>query len=110
MPKISFIVAVFALIAVWRIVVRFRRQEIGRLELVVWSGFWIVLAVAAQFRKAADDIAQFLGVERGVDLFVYLSLLVIFFMLFKMAVRQRRQERDMTRVVRKMALDESDPP
>src|SRR3989338_2498993 len=103
MPIINGIVVLFAVLALWRIVARFRREEIGRIELVAWSGFWVILAVAAQSRKSADQIAQFFGVERGVDLFVYLSLFIIFFMLFKMAVRQRRQEREITKIVRKVA-------
>lgn len=107
---INGIVVLFAVVALWRIVARYRREEIGRLELVTWSGFWVVVAIAAQFRRTADRIAQFLGVERGVDLFVYLSLFVVFFMLFKMAVRQRRQEREITKIVRKVALDETDKP
>lgn len=107
MPIINIIIAVFVLLAIWRIAIRYRRQEIRRLEFVLWGSFWIAVGAAAQFRGLADKIAQTVGVERGADLFVYLTLLAILFVLFKTTVRMKRQEREMTKVVRKMALSES---
>jgi hypothetical protein len=52
----------------------------------------------------ASYLANFLGIGRGADLIVYLSVVVIFYLLFKIFVRINKIEKEITKVVREDAI------
>lgn len=102
--KIFFIV--FALWALARTLMRVRRRELsyalGSLGIIVWTCV-IVFTLSPNW---LDRIANFVGIGRGVDTAVYVSILVIFYLLFKIFVRLEWLEDHLTTVVRKDALHE----
>jgi len=73
----------------------------------IWAVFWLLVGTAALAPKKTDIVAQWLGVERGADLLVYLSIMALFFLVFKIIVKLEKMDRDITKVVRKNALDEA---
>ena len=64
------------------------------------------MAGAVLVPQQTDVIAQLVGVSRGADLLVYLSILVLFFLAFKILVRLEKIEKDITKIVRHVALTE----
>ena len=64
--------------------------------------------IAALVPKETDVIAQFVGVERGADLLVYLSILVLFFTVFKIIVKLEKIDRDITKIVRETAIKKNE--
>lgn len=102
--KIIFIA--FALWALARVMTRVRKRELsyalGTLGIVVWASVIVFTLVPSWL----DRIAEFVGIGRGVDTAVYISILVIFYLLFKIFVRLEGLEDHLTAVVRKDALHE----
>ncbi len=49
-------------------------------------------------------LASFLGIGRGTDLVIYISLAVIFFLIFRLNVKLEMVNRDLTKMVRHEAL------
>ncbi len=74
--------------------------------LVMWLIFW----VSASFVVAMPDftyyLARLVGVGRGADLIVYISLVILFFVFFRLMVKQEKLNRDITKLTRKIALNE----
>lgn len=101
---IKFIIIIFILFVLWRTVLRFKKGDITSRELLIWLVFWVLVAAAAVNPKGTDVIAQWLGVERGADLLVYLSIIVLFFVAFRLIVKQEKIDRDITKIVRNTAL------
>lgn len=97
----------FIAFVLWRTYTRFGENEITGREFSVWVIFWFAVGVAVLVPKKTDLIAQWLGVERGADLLVYLSIVAIFFILFKIMVRQEKIERTNTKLTRFIALSEN---
>ena len=73
--------------------------------------FWIVLWLAAAVAVADPDMVQragrFLGIGRGADLVLYLSILFMFVAFFVIYLRFRRIEDQLTRIVRHLAIEEA---
>ena len=92
----------------WRTLLRFRKQDITFREFIIWAIFWLLVGVAALAPKKTDIIAQWLGVERGVDLLVYISIIVLFFIVFKIIVKLEKIDKDITQIVRNTALRKND--
>lgn len=107
---IKYLILAFILFVLWRTVLRFKAKDITGRELGIWIIFWLVVSGATLVPQQTDVVAQFLGVERGADLLVYLSIIVLFFVVFKIIVKLEKIDRDVTKVVRKIAIngDEKD--
>ena len=102
---ISFLL-IFLIIS--RIVVRYVRHEIGGREFIYWTLFWLLAAGAILIPDALTRIANILGIGRGTDLAFYGSFVIVAYVLFRMVVRLDRIERDITKVVRHLALSDQD--
>lgn len=101
---IQIIIIIFILFVLSRVIYRFKRGEITSRELVIWLVFWLLVAGAVVMPKKTDVISQWLGVERGADLLVYLSIIVLFFIVFKIIVKLEKIDKDITKIVRETAL------
>ena len=76
------------------------------LHLGLWLVFWAVVIVVSLHPKTTDHLADLLGVGRGVDTAIYLSLLMIFYLLFRSFAKIEDMDRQLTRIVRANALRE----
>lgn len=103
---IQVVVVVFAAYAAARSVSRFRRRTIGLGELIVWLGFWAAVGLCVLVPQLIQRFAQVLGVGRGADAVFYLSLVGLSYAFFRLYLRTRHMEQQLTMLVRKLALKE----
>ncbi len=106
MLLIQIFIIAFVAFALWRTVGRFRAGELRRSSLVLWSLFWVALAVAGLLPQSTSWFASFIGVGRGVDAVIYLAIIVLFYLVFRIFLRLERIEHDITLVVREIGLRE----
>jgi small membrane protein len=106
--SIKIILILLIVLILWRIIDRYHRKQIRLSELFAWGIFWLLAAGFVLWPDASQRLADFLGVGRGVDLIVYLGLLLVFYLLFRIFVKFEKIERDITKITRKIALDEAE--
>jgi len=94
-----------ALVMTWR---RERQGALGRLGAVLWSALWGVAAVVVLLPDVASRFAGIVGVGRGVDAVVYLSVIFLFYLSFRIFLRLDKMDRDITQLVRRVSMDEAD--
>ena len=105
---IQFIIILFSAFVIFRLLDKFKKKEVSTKEFYLWLFFWLsVISATIWFRKT-DVIAKFFGVEKGADLAVYVSIIVLFYLVFKMVIKFDKMERDITKIVRKIAIDKQD--
>lgn len=105
---IQLIIIIFVIFALSRVFLRYKRKEISSREVWMWAIFWLLVISATLWPKSTDIVAQWVGVGRGADLLVYLSIIVLFFIVFKILVKVEKIDRDVTKIVRKWAIEERD--
>jgi hypothetical protein len=88
-----------------RLVMQWRSQLLMTQQFVLWLIIWGMAVLLIAEPEISSYIALRVGITRGVDLVVYSSVIVIFYMLFKMLMRLDRQEKHITTLVQKIALD-----
>ncbi len=98
------IVIIFALFALSRAVLRFKDKRLSIGEMIFWGLLWIGAMVVVLVPQITVFIAKEVGTTRGADLVVYLSIILIFYLMFKLYVRIDSLRSDITTVVREMAL------
>jgi len=74
--------------------------------LFFWILFWLTAGVVALLPQTADTVARLVGVGRGADVVTYASLIAIFYLIFRLYVKIEQVEGEITRLVRKLAMDE----
>lgn len=103
---IQVVVVVFAAYAAARSVGRFRKRTIGLGELIVWLGFWAGVGFCVLVPHLIQRFADLLGVGRGADAVFYLGLVSLSYAFFRLYLRTRLMEQQLTMLVRKLALKE----
>lgn len=84
-----------------------RHQAIRRLLLVVFAVFGVLSIL---FPAVWSELAQAVGVGRGADLLLYALLVAFLGYVATSYVRFRELENRLTRLARRIALDEVPPP
>jgi hypothetical protein len=89
--------------------------QIGRRRLAArfgaaWIALWIAAAMAIADPDVLVRIAHFLGIGRGADLVLYLSILFTFVAFFVTYLRFRRIDEQMTKIVRHLAIRDAERP
>ena len=104
MEIIQIIIIIFAIFALSRVILRFKKRLIKPKEFVAWILLWIFVIILALIPGFIGRVASIVGIGRGTDVLIYSSILVIFYLVFKMYLRLEKIERDITKVVRKLTL------
>ena len=106
---IQFLIILFSFFALNRLRIKFKSKDISNKEFLLWLSFWFIVIGATIWFRQTDRIASFFGVEKGADLAVYISIIALFYLIFKIIVKLDRLERDLTKLVRDKAINEREP-
>lgn len=101
---IQFLIIVFILFAIFKAWRAYVSGVLDRRKLLLWSSFWLVVAVVILSPQTTTMLANILGVGRGVDLALYVSVVVLFYVLFTMSRKVDGLEKSLTNLVRAIAL------
>ena len=106
MTVIQIFICLFALFAITRTVRQFRQGTLTIAWFIVWVLFWGLVAGAGISPQSTDVFAKWVGVGRGADFVTYLSLIALFYLAFRLFIKIEDVEREITRLVRTLALGE----
>lgn len=91
-----------ALIAVYM----YMRLRSGLFDVILIGLFFAAGTFFVLFPETTNDIAHFVGVSKGANLFLYSAILFLFFLILKLYSRLRRVEEKFTELVRSKSLEE----
>jgi hypothetical protein len=92
---------------VGRLIILKKKNKIASGEFVFWLVFWLVAGLSVLFLKWLDRFVAGLGFSASaINILVYLAVIVLFYMNFRLRLKVEKMDRDITRIARKIALDE----
>lgn len=104
MLLVQIILTLFLVFALSRVVLRFRGGQIRVTEFLFWSFLFTVAIFAIVLPEETSRFANMLGVGRGVDLVIYASIAVLFYLVFRLYVMFEDLRHEITELVRLIAL------
>jgi small membrane protein len=107
---INIIVLLVGFFAISRAVLRWRGGSIRLAELFFWVGIWLFAILFALFPDILDKLSNVGGFRRGMDLVLSLSVLVMFYLIFRLYVRIDEQDQDITKLVREITISKVKKP
>ena len=82
-----------------------QKKTISGKEFIFWFSFWIFAGIAITFIKQIDYFVSKLGFGgQGIDILVYLAIIFLFYTIFKMRLHIEKQDRNITKIIRKISL------
>jgi hypothetical protein len=101
---IQIILIVFILFALSRAWLRYREGKIKRLEFLFWLIIWVSAIVAVAAPRAIGFVSQAFGIGRPADLILYVAVILLFYLVFRIYVFIDALQEDTTRLVREIAI------
>lgn len=101
---IKVLVTCFVLFAVSRAYLRYRDGLLSIIPLIFWSVLWAGVSFFVWWPSSSDLLAQSVGIGRGVDVLVYVSIVVLFYGIFRIYIKLEFIERELTSLVRNLSL------
>ena len=104
---IQILLVIFLLFAFTRVIFRYREGSIPFGMFLFWTGIWALASVGIIVPDFTTFVAQKIGIGRGSDAVIYASLIVIFYLLFRLMVAIESLRHQITKVIREIALQEN---
>ena len=104
MEIIYIVVVVFGIFALSRALLRWRESRITFGEFLFWSFIWLGAMVFALFPSALGLLSNIAGFRRGMDFLIAVSIIVMFYLVFRVYVKLEDMEQSITKLVREIAL------
>jgi hypothetical protein len=106
MKPAQFLLLAFVLAALAKVIHSYQQRHMPMPNFLFWVLVWIGTASIIIFPDATSFLAQLLGIGRGADLIIYVSLLISFYLIFRLYVAFTRLEQAITELVRAIALEQ----
>ncbi|MDB4967846.1 MAG: hypothetical protein JWN44_3535 [Myxococcales bacterium] len=101
---IKILSVLFALIAIRRVVVRYRRGGTLTVEFALWMFVFSGIGVVVFIPHVTDRFAERIGVSSGFNALTFLAISGLLFAVYRLLSRLQTVERDITKLVRTQAL------
>lgn len=86
---------------------KYRASTLSLRGLFFWSLLWVAAAIIVLYPQIATIVANHFGIGRGSDFILYISIALMFVILFRLQVKIELMNRDVTKVVRREAMREN---
>ena len=107
MSLLIIIVTLFFIFAISRLFLRrWKDKTINNKELIFWSTVWVSIIIVSVFPNLTQILSNFFGIGRGADIMIYISIIVLFYLMFRLYVKTEKINQDITKIVREIAKRE----
>jgi small membrane protein len=104
MEVIQWAILIFTVFAFSRVFINIKSRNLSKLEAIFWLLFWALAILATLFPEFIVWISAISGVERGVDLVVYSTMILLAYLIFRLYAKLRHTEKNITKIIRTIAI------
>ena len=105
---LKIIVTFFVFLSIIKLIKQKKDNKITSFSFLLWFLLWLIIALAFYLPETTSYLANIVGIGRGVDLVVYISIIVIFYILFRVFVHLNKIDREITKIVREKAIKDEE--
>ena len=104
MEVIQILALIFAIFALFKIILQVKNNEITVESAIFWIFIWMLVILMVVFPQTMNYLATLTGVERGVDVIMYIATIILFYLLYRLYIKIENLEREITIIVREIAI------
>lgn len=102
--SVQVLLILLILFALSRVYLRWKENVLTLNSTLFWVLIWTSALIGVSLPQTTTKIAEFFGVGRGVDIIVYISLALLFYLVFRIYVMIEDLKNEITDIVRKVAI------
>ena len=107
LTTIQILLLAFILFAISRVFLRVKEKVLSTQTGFFWIVIWLAALVGVILPGTTTQLASYFGVGRGVDAIVYISLALLFYLVFRIYVMIEDLRHEITFLIRQLALQNS---
>ena len=107
MEIIQILIVLFVVFAISRIFINIKNRNISILESLFWTILWLFVAIFTIFSEYLSIISSLFGIDRGVDIVVYIGLIILAYLIFRLYMKLENTNKKVTKVIRTIAIKKS---
>lgn len=100
---IQIVAIVVAVIHIARLLSLWKGRKIPGKTALLWFLIWFAVLFVVFFTPVIDALSRPIGVGRGIDMVVYISVLMLFYFIFQLNMKIDKLEREITKLVREIS-------
>ena len=104
---IQFVLSFFLLFAISRVLLQLRKGNLTVLSFLFWAVVFFAAFIGILNPILTSRIAHLFGIGRGADVIIYLSIALLFYLVFRISITLEDIRHEITELVRKIALSQS---
>ncbi len=82
-----------------------QKNQISKNEFIFWLVFWLSSMMAVLALKKIDQFVADLGFSgSGIDILIYLAIVFLFYIIFRLRLRMEKIEKNITEIVRTISI------
>jgi len=105
---IQVFLSIVLLFAISRVYLRLKDKVLSIGEFLFWISVFSFALVGVIEPQFTTYIAQMVGIGRGTDVVIYISIVLLFYLVFRTNVLIENTRHDITKLVRKISLSNLD--
>lgn len=101
---LQFFLLLFLLFAVSRVLLQLRQRNLTVGNFLFWGGVFIAAMIGVLEPELTSQVAKVLGIGRGADVVVYFSIVILFYLIFRITIAIEELRSEITYLIRELAL------
>lgn len=101
---IQALLVLFLLFAVSRVLMQVRSGNLTAGSFIFWSSLFFVAIIGVLTPELTGKVARLLGIGRGADVIIYVSIVLLFYLVFRLSIVIEDLRHEITKLVREIAL------
>lgn len=87
---------------------RFRDESFSNSVFALWTIVWVIIIIVTIFPSITTYFANFFGIGRGLDSVYIVSILFLFYIVFKLYNKMEQQKKRINELVSQLTLKENE--
>ena len=98
-------ILLFIGMTIFRLAVKLRKRIFSPGLFIVWLVLWLIIAIFVAQPEWLSHLANLAGIGRGVDLAIYLAIILLIYTQIRLSIRFEEQDRRLSQLVRKLSIN-----
>ena len=100
----SLIFPIISIIAIVWFAFRYLKGKNSIFTTILWTIFWIIVAIFSLFPNLSNSFARMVGITRGLDFIIILVFIILFYTVLRLYFIVDKMQNDMNTIVKQVAI------
>ena len=104
---LQIIITILVILSISLVIKKKLQNKLTFGQTSTWLIMWLIVLIVFWYPESTNYLASSLNIGRGADLIIYIAILIMFYMMFKMYLKMDKLNSDITKVVRKVGIEKA---